>query len=388
MVIKSTQYCTYLVLGSSEIARIPIYYAHTIPFSTDATLASSYISCSGDVDGHSGAVLQLDKNDTAKSIYIKTRPLQWACDNVPCACTFEKWIHLDGTAAVVNVQLTNTRTDHTPYGDYGQELPAIYTVGSLYQVVAYNGTEPFTNGPLTVFPLKTPQAVLASEHWAALVNKDNWGLGVFQPGTIHINAGFFGTPGDYGPQDNPTGYLGPNHMEILDWNITYRYTFHLVLGTLDTIRGYAYQHQQEIENCLDSQFTGDRQHWVYHNAMDGGVPRGHWHVIMEQDDPQLVGPNCLWKAEDHQKLYINASFSTTQASTDAQVFWNPAGPGEHFDEIHSVHFKVQADGQFHLVEVALSQSSSYRGPVFGLRFDPVAVGIKGAYVDIASITLK
>lgn len=331
---------------------------------------------------------QVERNDVAKTIYIQSRPLQWACDNVPCDCTFEKWIHLNGSAAVVETLLTNARSDHTPYGGFGQELPAIYTVGSLYQLVAYNGTEPFTNGPLTQFPLTTHAGILASEHWAALVNKGGWGLGVFQPGTIHISGGFFGTPGNYGPLDDPTGYLGPNHIEILDWDIKYHYRFDLILGDIDTIRLYAYQHQQEIENCLDAQFTSDRQHWVYQNAADTGTPNGYWSVTMEQNDPQLIGPNCLWRAEKHPTLYINASFGVEQVSTDAQVFWNTVGLGQNFEEANSVHFSIVADGKFHLIEVDLSKSPSYKENVFGLRFDPVVMGTKGSYVNIAFITLK
>ena len=305
-----------------------------------------------------------------------------------CDCIFEKWIRLNGTAAVIETQLTNSRSDHTSYGEFEQELPAIYTVGSLYRLVAYNGTEPFMGGPLTKFPLSPPTNILATEHWAALVNNEDWGLGVFQPGTIFINGAFFGTPGAYGPHDNPTGYLGPRHMEILDWNIEYRFTFHLVLGDINQIRTYADQHQHKIENCLDSQFVSDRQHWVYKNAADTGVPQGYWSVIMEKDDPQLYGPNCFWKAEEHPILYINASFGKTQASTDAQVFFSPAGLGTHFTETDSVRFPIKADGMFHLIEVDLSQSPSYEGTMFQLRFDPVVTGTKGAYVKITSIILK
>lgn len=342
----------------------------------------------GDVDGHRGAVLQVEKDDRNKSIYIKTTPLQWACDNVPCKCTFEKWITLNGAAAVVNAQLTNARTDHTHYRGYGQELPAIYTIGSLYQVVAYNGTEPFSGGAPTYFPLRTPVGILATEHWAALVNKEGWGLGVFQPATIQISAGFFGTPGDYGPHDNPTGYLGPHHIEILDWDITYSYSFHLVLGTVDAIRKYAYDNRQLAEDCLEAKFASNRQHWVYQNAADSGLPRGYWHVAMEMNDPQLYGPNCLWKAEEHPRLYINASFGVTQASTEAQLFWNRVGFGQNFDESDSVHFPIKADGRFHVIEVDLSTSPNYKGSMFGLRFDPVVTGTDGAYVNIAYITLK
>ena len=290
---------------------------------------------------------------------------------------------------MVNVKLTNSRKDKTVYSSYGQELPAIYTVGSLYQTVAYNGTSPFTNSPLTYFPRTGAVAVLATEHWVAMVNKDDWGLGVFQPGTIFINSNFFGTPGDYGPKDNPTGYLGPYHREILDWNIVYDYQFHLVLATLDNIRTYAYENQHAIENCIaaDFRYNASRQHWYSINANDAGVPAGYWHVMMEQSDPQLYGPNCLWQTQDHPSIYINASYSPGQASRQAQVYWNAMGVGPHFDETHSVSFDITDDGKYHLYKVNLASSSGYTGSAFGLRFDPVGNGAKGSYVDLAFIRL-
>ena len=64
---------------------------------------------------------------------------------------FEKWIRLVGTAVVVDAKLTNARKDMTKYGAHGQELPAIYTIGSLYRTVAYNGTSPFTNASLAYY---------------------------------------------------------------------------------------------------------------------------------------------------------------------------------------------------------------------------------------------
>ena len=293
-------------------------------------------------------------------------------------------------AVVVNVRLTNYRKDKTQYSAYAQEVPAVYTVGSLYRTVSYNGSTPFTNSPLTYF--KTTQAVpiLATEHWAALVDKDNWGLGVFQPSTVYINSFFSGTPGDYGPKDNPTGYLGPYQREVLDWNIVYDYQFHLVLGNLDDIRTYAYQNQKSIDDCLvaDFRYNASRQHWYYNNALDAGLPNGYWRVIMEKDDPQVYGPICMWKTEDHPYLYINASFSTEQASTRAQVFWNAHGIDQIFDGTHSVSFSITADGQYRVYTVSLSSVPSYTGLAYGLRFDPVETGAKDAYVDIAFIRLS
>ena len=346
----------------------------------------------GDVVGHGGLVERLDADNSSGPIYVKSRPLQWACNNIPCNCTFEKWISFgaDRTSVVVDVRLTNFRSHKTAYPAFGQELPAIYTLGDLYQVVTYNGTKPFTNDPNLLYsPVKNLLPMAATEHWAALVNKDGWGLGVFQPGTIVIRGGYFGahTGDHYKPTDPETGHLGPFHMEILDWNIQYNYTYHLVLGNLDTIRAHAYQHQKFIENCYVNRFVHNRRHFYLVNANDTGVPNDYWEIDLAVDDPQIIGPSCLWIAEEHKMVAFNVSYSSKQSSTDAQIFWNYQGIVPQFDETHSVHFKIVADGQFHVYNVDLSQNAKYAGPVFGIRFDPVPNGLPGATVKVASITV-
>lgn len=348
----------------------------------------------GDVIGHGGTVLSIEVNESSFSLYVRSRPLQWACDNVECECIFEKWIQLKGTAVVVRARLSNNRADKTQYGGYFQELPAVYTIGFLYRLFTYNGTAPFTGDPVTELntdgPIWTPGMFPATESWAAMMDSSGtWGLGVFQPDTMRFSAGFFGTRGSGGPSDSQTGYIAPNQDEIIDWNIQYDFTYHLVLGNLDTIRAYVYQNPPSSVLCLSYVFEINRQHFTVSNAADSGVPDGCWHVTMELNDPQLVGPLCLWDAEKYPVLLINASYSPTQASTTAQVFWSStAMPGPQFSEAQSIRFPIIPDGQFHLYEVVLSNNPAYTGPLYCLRFDPVDTGTTGSYVDVASIAFK
>ena len=90
----------------------------------------------GDVKGNRGKTLS--KIVQADSIHIMTKPLQWACDNVPCECEFERNITLGGPAnsgAKVDVTLHNHRSDTTPYPPRSQELPAVYSNGPYYRLV-------------------------------------------------------------------------------------------------------------------------------------------------------------------------------------------------------------------------------------------------------------
>ena len=343
----------------------------------------------GDVAGNRGQILDVQVDDKAHSMYVKSKPLQWACDNVPCECIFEKWITLSGTTVAVRASLTNSRSDKTFYGGRGQELPAVYTTGFLHCLFTYSDTEPFTNAPVKELPTgpNSPNAFIATEHWAAMVNDDEWGLGVFQPEATQMLGRFFGDhPGKGGPTDDATGYIAPINNEILDWNIVYNFSFYLILGNLDTIRQEAYTLGRNLtSNCLNIDFVSDRRHFTIVNAVDTGVPNQYWQVTMEMNDPQLLGPVCFWTAETYPKLYINASYSTRQASnsTQGQIFW--AKQANSYDEKDSIPFDIKADGMWHVYEVDLSQVSSYSGPMYGLRFDPVSTGAPGSYVKVASI---
>ena len=343
----------------------------------------------GDVVGNTGEVLDIQVDDNAHSMYVKSKPLQWACDKVSCECTFEKWITLNGPTATVRTSLTNSRSDKTFYGGYGQELPAVYTTGYLHRLFTYSDTEPFTNAPMKELPTgpSSPNGFVATEHWAAMVDDKEWGLGVFQPETSQMLGRFFGDhPGTGGPTDDATGYIAPVNEEILDWNIVYNFTFHLIVGDLDTIRSTVYNLSQNLTSCLSYDFVSDRQHFTIGNAVDTGVPNQYWQIVMEENDPQVIGPVCVWKAEDHPKLYINASYSTKQASnsTKGQVFWAGQGP-KNFSDTNSVSFDVKTDGLWHMYEVDLSLATTYSGPLYGLRFDPVSAGVPGSYIKLASI---
>jgi hypothetical protein len=79
----------------------------------------------GDIKGNHGAILSQSFGKTAG--HIVTRPLQWACDNVPCECEFEQQFTLGGpanTGVKVVATLHNHRADKTAYPPRSQELPA------------------------------------------------------------------------------------------------------------------------------------------------------------------------------------------------------------------------------------------------------------------------
>ncbi len=336
---------------------------------------------SGDCYGNRSKVI--DCLNDGKSLYVKCIPMQWPLNNEPGECTFECWLTPEGNAVHVRSRLVNHRSDKTQYQGRGQELPAIYTNGPWYRLLTYAGDEPFTNGALKTIPAAMPwSGWQATENWAALVNDAGNGLGVWEPGVYQFIGGFAGKPGAGGPKDGPTGYIAPLYNEILDYNIVYEYQYTLIVGSIDEIRQYVYQHAERPKPPA-WRFEKDRQHWYFVNATDAGWPiQGELKVSLAGNDPQMIGPPGFWRAEDAPKLYIEAAYQTGPAR--AEVFW--ARPDGSFDAAHCVNFDVIPDGAYHTYEVNLAASPEYQGIITGLRFDPVPAGKAGEFVRVKSIS--
>ncbi|MBI3679838.1 MAG: hypothetical protein HY235_05520 [Acidobacteria bacterium] len=337
----------------------------------------------GDVYRNRSRLLKYSNDGT--TLYVRAAPLQWALDNVACECTFETWIELDHNIARVRARLNNLRPDRSQYPARDQELPAVYTNGPFHHLFTYDGLEPFTKAPVREIVNSGPPWAnwQATENWAALVNDDGFGLGVFHPGVFRFIGGFHGTRGVGGPKDNPTGYISPVRREILDHDIRYSYEYQLIVGSADQIRDYAYANRPDPRP--EYIFRRDRQHWTYTNASDTGWPvRGRLRIGVEGEDPYLTGPPGLWRAEEVAKLYIRAAHRTKQDR--AELFWSV--PGQGFSAVRRLPFDVITDGRYHTYEIDMASSPEWRGWITGLRLDPVASGSPGEFVDVKYISWR
>jgi hypothetical protein len=344
----------------------------------------------GDVYGNASKLV--DKNNDGKTIYIKSVPMQWALKDVPSDCTFETWITLEGRTVLVRNRLTNQRKDEKQYPAMDQELPAVYTIGKLHRLMTYAGDTPLAEKPITEIAKKPtkdgrPQwtTFFATEHWAALVDDDDWGLGIIHPDVVRFIGGFYGKPNTGGPAEDPNGYVSPVRQEILDHNIVYEYRYTLVLDSLANIRKQAYKRRPKSPGP-DYRFICDRQHWWLMNAQDAGLPlRDHLRLKVDHDDPQMFGPEGCWQAKDAPTIFVRAAYRT--ANKTAELFWETSEkPG--FSPEQSVRWSVVPDGKFRTYEVNLSLSAAYRGTIRRLRFDPVEAGRPGETVDVEFISSK
>ena len=342
---------------------------------------------SGDSFGNASAILA--QSNDGRTLYVKCRPMQWALNNVPGQCTLESWITLSNNVAIVSNRLVNLRTDTArQFQAADQELPAVYTVGKLWQLVSYAGNAPFTDAALTYFPA-TPSPWRywnATESWAALVNGNNWGLGVYNPGAAWFVGGFLGTQGAGGPADNATGYIAPIQYEVLDTNIIYTYTYYLILGTVSQIRDWVYS--QPYRPGCNFVFDSDRCHWSYELTTDAGWPITHYlSVSLDSSDPRMRASRTAFYATNVPTVYIRAAYQIAHPAGRAfgQVFWESDGSGS-WSEARSVTFPVLADGKFHAYAVNLAASKNYTGLITQFRFDPTYNGEPGDLVKVVAIT--
>lgn len=338
-----------------------------------------------------GNVSQVVASSTAGGVlYTKTVPQQWALQNVDSECTLEQWITLDGSVATVRNRLTNARSDTVQYQALDQELPAVYTRATLTTLKTYAGTQPFTGGALTTIPNAPPPSwagFRATEGWAAFVNASDWGLGVCLPGNVAFKGGFFTSGTATGTASPSTGYISPIRAEVIDHNIVYDYTYHLVLGNLASIRAFAVANRPDL--APDYQFQGTRAGWTYKgSASDTGFPiTDHLTVKLGGSDPQMWGPQCTFPAADVPVLYVRAAYDlATGTSASAQFFWERDNGASPISEANSKRFTVVNDGQYRIYEVAVSSTATWTGQISRLRFDPATTGTVGDTMDIQFIS--
>ncbi len=332
-------------------------------------------------------------NDGA-AIYVKCVPMQWPLDNEPGECTFESWITLEGATARVRSKIINARGDTTQYPGRGQELPAIYTNGTHYRLFTYASDAPFTNAPLRQITKvwDTSKGVnveggpwdnwYGTENWAALVNTDDFGVGVWSPGTYSFTGGFAGKPGAGEPKDGPTGYIAPVRREILDHNIEYAYDYVLIVGTLDAIRKHVYDHADK-ERLPNYAFAADRQSWTLRDAHDTGWPvQGGWTILLDSEDAVIEGPDAFWDAAAMPKIAVRAAFDTGQASTTLRWHRFNADGSSASSELA---FDVIPDGVMRTYLIDLAASPEYRGPIQRISLFPKAAPSSSRRVTIESI---
>ena len=368
----------------------------------------------GDAGGYSSQVTLFeyvtDPATDERSMVVECIPKQWPHHNVPGDCTFRCVYTFcpEGNAFRLTATIRLNRLDHTQYHGRSQEMPALYTNGPWYRLVAYQGLRPFENQPLRTIVGKDDgkgwpwtQAYIP-ERWSALVNDAGTGVGVCQPDSLYITAGFHGgdpAKGMGGPKDGQTGYIAPLSNTILDWNGESTYETYFIVGSLEEIRDFAYRHVPHTSSTRWI-FASDRQGWVYEGTTDAGWPiSGELAInVSAEHSSTMIGPLTFWEASQRKTLEMEVSVTPTgpdatkktgdvtgdAATVDFGVHILPVAPEDLLDSTDlqamaeapraalrkkpvSVTAPVPVDGNYHAIPVALNGLTGYDGAMKQIR---------------------
>lgn len=275
---------------------------------------------SGDFGGFRSQVLEFKKIDDS-TFFLRTRPMLWPHTGVPAECVFECRYQLIDNGFILDATIVNSRSDKTQYSCRDQETPAVYTNAPWYKYVSYLGDKPFEDQPLTTLVDKNdgqgwpPAQFYSPERWTAVLDKNDRGLGVYQPLCAQNSAGFCGGDDakgkDLGDKSGETGYISPFERAILDWNIRYSYRTVFIVGSIDEIRSTVYQFaKHDLPKRPNWLFKNDRQRWTYYDAFDEG-----WPIvdalkinITSEKRAAAISPKTFWKTSDAPIVEIEAAF--------------------------------------------------------------------------------
>ncbi len=182
----------------------------------------------GDYKGNAARLVDFKSTDT--TAYAKTIPRHWASGRLLEECTMEQWVELDGPIVRVRFRFTyNGTKSHEPRH---QETPAVFVAPELTTLVTYTGPHPWSGGPLTrKVPGWPNEHAVLGESWAAYVDQEGNGIGVYVPGTSEATSYRF-----RGGSGSDCSYIAPLRTFALTPGLSFSYTAFFTLGDVETIR--------------------------------------------------------------------------------------------------------------------------------------------------------
>ncbi len=198
----------------------------------------------GDQYGNGSKLVDVRIDGANKTVYIKCRPLDWAHKNSPTPSYMENTYILEKD----RIRVQNRFVDFmgVEHGSRHAELPAFYTISYLGTFHYYNGTKPWTGDDYITLADEPFWAGNGdayhtikkgnTETWAAWTNEEDYGIGLFVPGTEIMLAGRYEYNGSKNPANGGTSYVAPlRTMEFYSF-VPFEYEYIIAAGTIDEMR--------------------------------------------------------------------------------------------------------------------------------------------------------
>ena len=185
----------------------------------------------GGYKGTAATVLELHSDAT--TLYAKTRPRHWASEADLPDVTMEEWITLTGRIAHVRFKVAYTGDVTHPIE--AQEIPAFFTEPDLSTLVVYDQQKPWTGDTLHRSQPGWPnESRKITEHWAAYVDTNNFGIGAYVPVANSLTCYRY-QAGKTSPQ-GACSYFAPITRFAIKPGFVFEYDLFMTLGTAEQIR--------------------------------------------------------------------------------------------------------------------------------------------------------
>lgn len=186
----------------------------------------------------------LEKREDKDALYIKTRPRQWASGKDVDDMVFEEWLTLERGLARLKFRMTYSGI--VEHKARPQELPAVFVMPRYDTLVFCKmGAPAWTNAPLTRTQPGFPnESVKFGERWAAWVDAEGQGIGLYLPHTD--------TATTYRVRDAGVGncsYMAPVQTFALKPGLVFEYEVVLALGNVEQIRAVFMKVQQQASKA-------------------------------------------------------------------------------------------------------------------------------------------
>lgn len=380
----------------------------------------------GDVAGNPSRLIDCYAEDGV--LYVKTQPMDWAKNGSVTPSYMENTYTIDGGVIRVDNRFVDFSGFTHPY--LLQELPAFYTVSFLDTFVYYYGKKPWTGDALTYKPDLTSWTDLSggeniftlpradTESWAAWINQaEDFGIGVYTPGTTVFHAGRYRYDGSKDDLADPTNYLSPLCEMMLVSYEPLEYGYLITTGSASEIRQKFFENRDFTKNeglSAHRRESGSAAAGYDMTAIDFSVAgaeklfTGLHNTAVSYSESERAAKLEVTTPDDVYAALNYADDSADDVSADVydaveMEYMIPASNsrraytaelflacGQYSGAVagNSVTASLVADGAYHKVSFPASSNPCFTGNVNQLRLDYFFDCAEGDCIYVRSFRLK
>lgn len=183
--------------------------------------------------GYRGAGAELlDLKIDQQRLSSKSRPVHWATQEPLSECTMEQTIELQADVAKIHFRFEYHGKLEHPKCD--QEIPAVFLEPELSTLVLYRGQQPWKNEAVDRLKPGWPNEYHSmTENWAAYLDEQDFGLGVYVPKAERLTCYRFG---DGKREHGSCSYFAPLIQLAITPEFLMEYDVFITLGSAAQIR--------------------------------------------------------------------------------------------------------------------------------------------------------